>query len=319
MNATFTRTKQVLLGTVLAGLVVTSLPAPAEAQFGGIVYDPQNHATNIQHRIENWLHWVQQLQDNITKIEYMIKQWTTMKDVLFNAEKLVAHNTTWAATMASIGNSIRGIYRLKSSLLSLVRYRVRALISIRNRLKNGLFDPAADLEDLEEYLRDGLGRSSAARIATFNRVASHNVRIQTLYERWSEKCAVRAGLEKELAELKERHEAAVRKGDAPDAISSLEFQIQQVEHKLIEINKQIEELWAELVESLKALQARLENREKKAKQVASQKVAGEKFFDIKDEFIDRLEDFARHAETSRPRWVNPPNDGLAIPLQPPGQ
>lgn len=315
MNSKLTRLRQMVLGVVLGGLLTASVPKPVVAQW--TVYDPANHATAIEHKIEDWLHWVQQLQDNIRKIELLVKQWTTMKDVLVNAEKLVAHNVTWAATMASIGNSIRGIYRLKSSLINLVRYRVRALISIRNRLKNGLFNPSADLEDLEEYLRDGLGRASVARIATLERLASFDVTLQTLYERWSEACARRAGLEKEKTELEARHEAAVARGDAPDAIASIEEQLQMVDSKLIEINKLIDELWTEMTERAKKYHVHLEARQRAGRQAAEMAVAWDDFFVIKQEFIDTLEEYAANYDRQRQRWMSPPTNEPVLDLPPP--
>jgi len=312
MNWRTKKPGQLVLGILLGCLLNASMPQPVDAQW--TVYDPANHATALEKKIEDWVHWTQELQDNIRKIELLVKQWTTMKDVLRNAEKLVSHNTTWAATMASIGNSIRGIYRLKDMLVGLVRYRIRALVSIRDRLKNGLFNPAADLQDLEDYLRDGLGRTSAARIATLERLASFDVILQTLYERWSEACARRAGLEKEKKELQTRHDEAVARGDAPDAISSIEFQIQQVDQKLMEINKQIDELWAQMTERAKKYHVRLDERQQAAVQVAAMSDAWEEFFTIKQEFIDTLENYADTYNSSRPKWVDPPTSGPVIPI-----
>ena len=93
MNATTSRPRQVMLGILLGSMLSMSMPQPAEAQW--TVYDPANHATALEKKIEDWLHWTQELQDNIRKIELLVKQWTTMKDVLRNAEKLVTDLTAF--------------------------------------------------------------------------------------------------------------------------------------------------------------------------------------------------------------------------------
>lgn len=298
------RTHQTFLGVLLAMLTVGA--EPAHAQWA--VYDAANHATNIEHKIQDTLHWIQQLNDNIQHYEMLIKQWTTAKDILTNAEKLVDHNVRWASTMASIGASVRGVFQIKEQIQSLVRLRIVALKSISGRLKRGIFDPSADLRDLEEYLTFGLGRASYARIATLQRLADFDNTLQTLYERWQTACAKKAGLEKELENLKRRHDEAVARGDAPDAIASVELQIKQVEQQIADIDKVIDDLWTKLVERARLYHARIVDREDAAAQILVTEAAWNEVLPLKDDALDELERYDGSQRDSRPRWVDPPAD-----------
>jgi DNA repair exonuclease SbcCD ATPase subunit len=296
------RTRLAVTG-LLVGLLATGA-TPANAQW--TVYDPAQYALQTERRIEEASRWIEKVRHHVEKYQMMINQWVTLKDVLTNAEKLVGHNLRWASTIASIGKSIRGIYTLQDQIENLVTLKIRAFRNIYSRLRNGIFDPGADLQDLEEYLRHGLGRSSAARIATLDRLANLDPVLQTAYERLSMACAKRAALENERDCLRGEHAEAVARGDAPSAIEHVEAKINDVEQQIVEVQREIDRWWIEMTERAKKYHAHLEARHAAALSVWADEQAWESFFSIKEAVINEIEDYDRAHRDTRPRWVDPP-------------
>src|SRR5262245_66089255 len=72
--------------------------------------------------------------------------------------------------MSNIGRTVRASFQLKDQLEAIVTTRLTMIKRIDDRLRNGIFDPEADLRDLDEYLRDSIGRSSQDMIANRERL-----------------------------------------------------------------------------------------------------------------------------------------------------
>lgn len=298
------RLRQALLG-LLVGLLLTG-GTPAAAQW--TVFDPTNYALQTAWKIEEASRWIERVQQHIETYQMLINQWLTLKDVLTNAEKLVNHNHEWAMTMAGIGASVRGIFKIKDQIESLVRLKITALKNIGGRLKRGIFDPDADLADLEEYLKHGIGRTSWAYLANLERLANFDNTLETLYERWQAACAKKAALMKELERLRELHDQAVAKGKSPDSIHSLEIQIKQVEQQINDINKLIDELWTVLVERARRYHARIVVRERAGMEIVAVEGAWEQVFDYKEDAMRRLEEYDAQARLNREGVQQPPAD-----------
>lgn len=290
------------------GLLLGLLVAPHDARAQWVVHDPTNYALQTAWKLEEANRWVETITHYARVVEYQIKQWLTLKDVLTNAERLVSHNVAWATTMVGIGRSIRAVYALKASLQNLVRLRIVALRNIYQRLERGIFDPEADLEDLDEYLRSGIGREAAARVAKLERLASFDNTLQTLYERWQRACATRAGLEKQYEKAKERLTQLERDGTCPACISDTKAEINSIEEQLIEIKRLIDEIWTELTARAARYHVRINEQQDFAKEVAKMDEAWDKFLEIKQEGLDRLDRWALDREGMRPRRVAPPAD-----------
>lgn len=294
--------------SIVIGLLLGLLLAPLQARAQITVYDPANYAVQTAWKLEEANRWVETITHYARVVEYQIKQWLTLKDVLTNAERLVSHNVAWANTMAGIGRSIRAVYQLKASLQNLVRLRIVALKNIHQRLERGIFDPEADLEDLDEYLRSGIGREAAARLAKLERLASFDNTLQTLYERWQRACATRAGLETQYEKAKERLAALERDGTCPACISDTKAEINSIEEQLIEVKRLIDEIWKDLTARAARYHVRINEEQDFAREVAKMDEAWDRFLVIKQEGLDRLDRWAIDREGMRPRRVAPPAD-----------
>src|SRR5215207_8527724 len=101
-----------------------------------------------------------------------VQLWTTMRGILRTADETLAKHKDLALLTMDIGDIIRGSFRLKRELEAMVKYRIKALKSIDDRLARGIFDPEADLRDFEEYLQYSIGRSSRQTVKQMVRTAS---------------------------------------------------------------------------------------------------------------------------------------------------
>ncbi|HKP13165.1 MAG TPA: hypothetical protein VJZ91_13690, partial [Blastocatellia bacterium] len=183
--------QQVFIGLLL-GLFI--MPAPvAQAQW--TVYDPAQYALQWEKRIEEANRWLQTISHYARMYENAVQQLTTIKGVLTQAEKLVFHNSVWLATMSDIGRTVRGVFLLKNQLEALVKTRIRAIKAINDRLHNGIFDPDADLRDLEEYLKDSIGRTSQDTVANLERLARMDNQLERLLYDMQTASARKAGAE----------------------------------------------------------------------------------------------------------------------------
>lgn len=287
---------------LVAGLSIAA-PVPASAQW--IVHDPTNYTLQTAWKIEEAARWIETVEHYARQIEYQIKQWLTLKDVLTNAEKLVSHNTLWASRIANLGRTIRGIWKLKESIENLVEWRISALRNIYSRLKGGIFDPTRDLDDLEQYLRNGIGRH--AEISITRTLAADRV-LQELNQSWQRACAKLAGLIVEKERLEELIAAEERSGKCPSCIEDLKAQHSSVEQQILVVEREIDELWRKMAERAAMHHVRLRASKDFAREIIAREAAWARFIEVKDEAITRIDRWAEEAERNRPDKAPPPAD-----------
>ena len=150
---------QFSIGLLIGTLVMP--PQPAQAQW--TVFDPPQYKLQITKKLEEAARWVQ-------TVNYYTEKLTRLKGILDLTEDLVAKQRGAIATMSNIGRTVRGAFQLKNQVEAIVTSRIRALKSIDDRLRNGIFDPEADMRDFEEYLRNSIGRSSQDTVANLERL-----------------------------------------------------------------------------------------------------------------------------------------------------
>jgi hypothetical protein len=179
---------QIITGTLL-GLLIIPAP-PVEAQF--TVWDPTNYALQLEKKIEEASRWLQTVQHYATMVDKTVQQLTTMRGVLRNVDEQLARNVRLVRFVASVGQIVRGSFQLKQQLEGMIRYRIAMLKSIDDRLRNGVFDPEADLRDLEGYLQYTIGRSSQDTVARLDKQARNDSQLES----W---CVRRTEVQKDLA------------------------------------------------------------------------------------------------------------------------
>ena len=147
---------------LLLGMLLVPAP-PVQAQF--TVWDPTNYALQLAKKIEEANRWLETVRHYTTMIDKTVQQLTTMQGVLRNVDEQLARNVRLVRFVSSVGQIVRGSYQLKRQLEGMIRYRIAMLKSIDDRLRNGIFDPQQDLNDLENYLKFTIGRSADETVA----------------------------------------------------------------------------------------------------------------------------------------------------------
>ena len=169
-----TTASHVVLG-ILLGLMV--MPAqPVQAQW--TVYDPANHATQIERMIQDAARWLETIDKYRKDIEHYAKmydkaveQLTTMKGVLKTVDEQLTKQKALIYFVNDVGRFIRGTFSLYQQLERLVLHRIRALKNIDDRIRNGIFDIEQDKRDFETYLKYTMGRSARDTLSQRVRLA----------------------------------------------------------------------------------------------------------------------------------------------------
>ena len=178
---------------LVIGLLIGLLLVPAQtAEAQWTVFDPTQYALQVQRKIEEATRWVQTVEHYATMVDKAIQQLSTMQGVLRTAEEQLSRNVRLVRLVSSVGQIIRGSYLLERHLETMIRYRISMLQNIDDRLKAGIFNPEADLNDLENYLKYTIGRSSQDTVAKLDKLARNDSQLES----W---CLRRAQIQEKLA------------------------------------------------------------------------------------------------------------------------
>src|SRR5678816_2098581 len=170
-----TFTTHFLVGLLLGLLIIPAQPAKAQ----WTVFDPTQYALQVQKKIEEATRWVETVKHYTTMVDKTIQQLTTMQGILRNVDEQLARNVRLARFLASVGQIVRGSYQLKRQLEGMITYRIAMLKSIDDRLRNGIFNPEADLNDLENYFKYTLGRSAQDTVARLDKQARNDSQLES--------------------------------------------------------------------------------------------------------------------------------------------
>ena len=279
--------KRIMLG-VLLGAILT--PAPAQAQW--TVFDPAQYALQIERQIEEANRWLERVNHYTAEINKMVEQLTTMKGVLAEAEKLVLHNAKLTRTMAQIGQTVREVFALKRAMETMIISRLRMIMSIKSRLRSGIFDPQADLRDFEDYLRNSIGRTAQDKIATMNRIAMFDATLARLYHDLQTAEARQAGAALEMKQAKEKLDAELEKPQADQCatcISDLKLEIASCEKMIADLDTQISNLSTQIEERVKLYNLTMEERVRIANRVRATDEAWDQLSIVKDGIFAAIE------------------------------
>src|SRR6266545_5800103 len=174
---------------LLIGLLI--VPAqPAQAQW--TVFDPTQYALQVQKKIEEATRWLETVKHYATMVDKTIQQLSTVQGVLRTVDEQLARNVRLVRLISSVGQIVRGSYLLERQLEGMIRYRISMLKSIDDRLRAGIFNPEADLNDLENYLKYTMGRSAQDTVAKLDKQARNDSQLES----W---CIRRAQIQEKLA------------------------------------------------------------------------------------------------------------------------
>jgi len=241
--------RRLLIGLLLGLFLSPSLmpsPTPATAQF--TVFDPTNYAAKIEEMTRHVNEWMTTIQHYTDMYDKAVKQVTSLGGILTTVDKQLARNKNLVSSVASIGKTVRDVYQLKHQIESMVQTRIRAVKSLEGRLRAGIFNPQQDLADLEDYLRDSIGRASQDTIANRERIANADNEFERLvfdreqaYGRLAEAEAALKQFEKmQDAELAKPEDERYNLGVLQTQIATTKVQIEEVRKLISDLNAKIE-------------------------------------------------------------------------------
>jgi hypothetical protein len=262
MNWIYLR-RQLVVGLIVGLLMIPAQPQTAQAQFGfGIVFDPRAYALQIQKRIEEanrWVETVRRYQEMYTKA---VEQLTTLRGVLKTVDTTLFKNQQMALLANDIAKIVNDSQQLRRRLEGMIKYQIRSLKSIDDRLSQGIFDPEADLRDLQNYLLYTMGRDARQTVEQMLTTARADAQLATWMDEESkltkEFVTIAQAMDDNYALLKQK------KTDNPDDqinIQHLNGMISQQEQKLLDLTKPILELREKIAQRVKDHGLRLEDME----------------------------------------------------------
>jgi len=279
-------TRQLLIG-ILLGLIIT--PAqPAKAQW--ITHDPIAYALKIQEFVKEIDFWLQTVEHYSKMYDKAVKQVTSLGGILTTIDKQLARNKSLVSSIASIGQTVRQIYMLKRQIENMVQCRIRAVRSLESRLKAGIFNPQQDLQDLEEYLRNSIGRSSQDTVANIERLANMDneferlrYELQNAYGRLAEAQAVLKQYEEMLTTEMAKPE------DERHSLGIIQTQISNTKIQIEQIKTQINDLTEKLAAKTQQYGIQLETRADYGQQVHQTNKAWEATVPVRKDILDEID------------------------------
>ena len=277
--------KKSLFHHLAIGLLVgVFIMPPSVAQAQWTVFDPSQYALQVAKKVEEANRWIQHYTN-------LVQQLTTLGGVLKAADDLVAKQKNAITTMSNIGRTVRASFQLKDQLEAIVTTRLDMIKRIDDRLRNGIFDPEADLRDLDEYLKNSIGRSSQDTIANRERLARMDNQLE-LWQRalkykeykksWAE------GKQKQTRDkLKIQEEASEDQRCAP-CIASLTQELASYEILIGQLESEIANLRCQIENRVKQYNIQMQERVRFGEQVQSMNEAWSRFNNSLDELQKAL-------------------------------
>jgi chromosome segregation ATPase len=270
------------LREMLCGLLIGLLIMPAQpAQAQLATFDSAAYGQRVKSEIKRVKEWVEKVRHYQTLYTNAVEQLTTLDGVLERVDKELAKDKELARLTNDISDIIRDSRKLKSQIENQTRYQIDALQRINSRVRNGIFDPEQDLQDLENYLLYSMGRNSKQTLRRAVNTANADAILQVWMDERQELTKQRARAYEKLKELKkllDQKMDQLKKQkpptlDAANTTQPLNEAIFQTEMLIGKLERDIAALEEKIQQRLNAHGLRLSDMENFAYQIESSKAA----------------------------------------------
>jgi chromosome segregation ATPase len=287
--------RDMLCGLLIGLLIMPAQPAQAQwATFDASAFS-QRAKSEIK-RVKEWLDTIRHYQMLYTNA---VEQLTTLGGVLERVDKELAKDKELARLTNDISDIIRGTRQLKNQIENQTRYQIAALQRIDSRVRNGIFDPDQDLQDLENYLLYSMGRNSKQTLRRAVNTANADAILQVWMDERQDLTEQRAKAYEKLKDLKEllnqKMDQLKKQNpppiDATNTTQPLNEAIYQKEMLIGKLERDIAALEEKIQQRLNAHGLRLSDMENFAYQIESSKAAWLELQQTKQE-IDKAFDAA---------------------------
>jgi predicted nuclease with TOPRIM domain len=245
---------------LLVGLLVLP-PEPARAQW--TVFDPTQYALQVRKRIEELSRWAETARHYQEMYAKAVEQLTTLRGVLRTADRTLFKNQQIAFLANDVGRIIGDTQKLKRRLEGMIRYQIGSLRSIDDRLSQGIFDPDADLRDLENYLLYTMGRDARQTVDRMMRTARADAQLAAWIDeknRLMKELAILSGQLQQNQELLKQEQALALPENRAN-VGHLNEMISRLEARVDDLKKQIKELEEKIARRIKDHGLRLQDME----------------------------------------------------------
>ena len=261
MKARFLR--HFFVGCVIGMLILP--PTTAQAQWP--VIDASQYALQVKKRIEEATRWIQTVQHYTEIYTKAVEQLTTLRGVLKTVDTELFKNQQAALLANDIATIISDSQKLKRQLEGLVHYQIRFLRSIDDRLEQGIFNPDADMRDLQNYLLYTMGRDARQTVDQMMRYARADAQLAAwIDERDKLRIEYATTNAKLVATRKKLPQGPIPPEDLIN-VQHLNDTIAQLEKKADDIKKRLDELTSKIAERIKAYGLRLQDMENFARKI----------------------------------------------------
>ncbi len=271
-------------------------PQTARAQW--TVYDPANHATQVERMIQDAARWLETINKYAKDFEHYaemfdkaVEQLTTLKGMLTIADEQLAKHKDLIFLVHDVGKIIRKSFALHEQLESLVLHRIAALKKIDDRIRNGILDIDQDKLDFETYLRHTIGRSAQDTLSKRIRLAQTDNQLAF----WLDE---KQKLESQIAKYNELYKEAIDKFEAETNkpldqqrnVQALSEAVNHYEDLIIELTRQHAELTEKITDRTAQYGVRIQDMENFARRVVSVNAAWDSLMVTHDNLKATLDD-----------------------------
>lgn len=261
--------------------------------------------------------WLETVQHYAAVVESNVRRFTTLKGIMGFTEQQLGLNEDTLKAFAALNEIARGINSIRNQFEALCTTRIRMWKNLASRARAGIFNPRADLDDLEDYLTNSIGRSAQEVIATRERLAQFDNELES----WTHQLELKRARE---AELQKQYSAAVqfltdegalesrprtvaqntdgsaansnptagRVSASAEAIKEARDSMRWSDAELSKVQKEIADLIAKIEERYKKYHVKFDESLHAAEQVEESNQAWDDFMSIKNEVaLEMIEGF----------------------------
>lgn len=280
--------KQLILGITLGAFCLTIMPATAEAQW--LTFDQPQWLLKIEEMAREVDRWATKIEQYNHMYDKAVEHVTRLTNILKTVDEQLARNKRLVVSIAGIARLVRRAFQLKNQFENMVRSRIISINRLWGRLKNGIFDPQQNLRDLEEYLKNSLGRTSEDAVANMERLARMDSEFERMQYDLNQAYARLAAAEELLKQYQEALAAEMAKPEHErQAVDTLEHQILLTNQWIEQLNKQISDLTAQVAERAKRYGMVINQHADFGNQVDATDQAFETLIQGKKEILDAID------------------------------
>lgn len=277
-----------VLAVVMALLVTGCWPQSAQAQWA--VFDAHAYAELWQIKVDERTRFVEILQQyaeaaqkTIKMISQNAEQISTTHGILDLAERNMLKDEKLSREFAALGKNVRDIFKLQRTVEALVFRDIKGLREIKTRLDAGIFDPAANRKDLEDYLRNSIGLAAENYFRNQEELAAMDLELA----RWMDEALALEGtmatVNHDMEGILHDLETNQDQGKETPARQALFARLAELDARMDELKKQHSEKISLIQERYRRYHLLVEGRQDTALKILKSSQAWKDFLDLKEE------------------------------------